>query len=163
MTFFDLVVLLILALSVVISVVRGLVREVLSLASWIGAFFVARYGAVVVAGWLPDWVSHASARLAIGFVLVMIAAVLLFSLLTVQIVKVVKITGLQGTDRALGALFGFARAVVIVLIAVLLAGMTPMPKSRTWQDALFSAPLEAVASVAAPWLPPEIRSRIRFD
>jgi membrane protein required for colicin V production len=148
---------------VAISVIRGLVREVLSLASWIGAFFVARYGAVVVAGLLPDWVSHPSARLAIGFVLVMIAAVLLFSVISLQIGKVVKITGLQGTDRALGALFGFARGLVISVIAVLLAGMTSLPKSASWQNALLSAPMEAIASVAQPWLPQEIRSRIRYD
>ena len=163
MTLFDVVLLLVLTLSVVISVLRGLVREVLSLASWIGAFFVARYGAVVVASWLPDWIANASARLAIGFVLVMIAAVLLFSLISMQIVKVVKITGLQGTDRALGALFGFARGVVIAVVGVLLAGMTPLPKTASWKNALFSAPLEAAAAAVEPWLPQEIRSRIRFD
>lgn len=163
MTAFDFALLLVVALSMVISVIRGLVREVLSLASWIGAFFVAKYGAVVVASWLPGWVSHPGARLAVGFVLVMVAAVLLFSLVSMQIAKVVKITGLQGTDRALGALFGLARGIVIALTAVLLAGMTPLPKTRSWQEAMLSAPLEAAAGAVQPWLPPEIRSRIRYD
>ncbi|HWQ37383.1 MAG TPA: CvpA family protein [Burkholderiales bacterium] len=163
MTAFDFVLLLVVALSMVISVVRGLVREVLSLASWIGAFFVAKYGAVVVASWLPGWVSHPGARLAMGFVLVMVAAVLLFSLVSMQIAKVVKITGLQGTDRALGALFGLARGIVIALTAVLLAGMTPLPKARYWQEAMLSAPLETAAKAVQPWLPSEIRSRIRYD
>ena len=62
MTIFDFVVLLILFLSTFISVMRGLVREVLSLASWVGAFLVAKYGAPVVSSWLTGLVSHPSAR-----------------------------------------------------------------------------------------------------
>ncbi len=163
MTVFDFAVLLIVVLSVVISVVRGLVREVLSLASWIGAFFVAKFGATVVASWLPGWITHPGVRLAVGFALVMIATVLLFSLISMQIVKVVKITGLQGTDRALGGLFGFTRGLVIAVVAVLIAGLTPLPKGRYWQDAMFSAPLEAAASILKPWLPDNISARISYD
>jgi membrane protein required for colicin V production len=163
MTIFDVVVLLIVVLSIAISVIRGLVREVLSLASWIGAFFVARFGATVVASWLPGWISHPGVRLAVGFVLVMVAAVLLFSLISMQIVKVVKITGLQGTDRALGGLFGFARGLVIAVIAVLIAGLTPLPKGRYWQEAMLSRPLEAAATALKGWLPENIRARISYD
>jgi membrane protein required for colicin V production len=163
MTVFDVIVLLIVVLSIAISVMRGLVREVLSLASWIGAFFVAKFGATVVASWLPAWISHPGVRLAVGFILVMIATVLLFSLISLQIVKVVKITGLQGTDRALGALFGFARGLVIAIIAVLLAGLTPLPQGRYWQEAVLSRPLEASANALKGWLPENIRSRISYD
>ena len=163
MTVFDVAVLLIVVLSVAISVIRGLVREVLSLASWIGAFFVARFGATVVASWLPGWISHPGVRLAVGFVLVMVATVLLFSVISLQIAKVVKITGLQGTDRTLGGLFGFARGLVIAVIAVLIAGLTPLPKGRYWQEAMFSKPLEAAAGALKEWLPENIRARISYD
>jgi membrane protein required for colicin V production len=116
-----------------------------------------------VASWLPGGISQPGVRLAVGFVLVMIATVLLFSLISMQVVKVVKITGLQGTDRALGGLFGFARGLVIAVIAVLIAGLTPLPKGRYWQDAMFSAPLEAAANVLKPWLPENISARISYD
>ena len=81
-----------------------------------------------------------SARLALGFVLVMVASVLLFSLISLQIVKLVKITGLRGTDRALGAFFGLARGVLVAVLLVLLAGLTPLPKERYWRDAFFRYP-----------------------
>ena len=157
MTIFDFVVLLILFLSIVISVMRGLVREVLSLASWVGAFLVAKYGAPVVAGWLPGLISHPNARLALGFVLVMVASVLLFSLLSLQFAKLVKVTGLSGTDRALGAFFGLARGVLVAVLLVLLAGLTPLPKERYWREAFFRAPLETMASWMRPRLPDNVR------
>lgn len=157
MTIFDFVVLLILFVSTAISVMRGLLREVLSLASWVGAFIVAKYGAPVVAGWLPGVVSHPNARLALGFVLVMVASVLLFSLISLQIVKLVKITGLRGTDRALGAFFGLARGVLVAVLLVLLAGLTPLPKERYWRDAFFRYPLETMAMWMRPRLPDTVR------
>jgi membrane protein required for colicin V production len=157
MTIFDLVVLLILFVSTAISVMRGLVREVLSLVSWAGAFFVAKYGAPVVASWLPGLVSHPNARLAFGFVLVMVASVLLFSLLSLQFAKLVKITGLSGTDRALGAFFGLARGVLVAVLLVLLAGLTPLPKERYWRDAFFRVPLETMALWMRPRLPDTVR------
>jgi membrane protein required for colicin V production len=157
MTIFDIVVLLILFLSTLISVMRGLVREVLSLASWVGAFLVAKFGAPVVAGWLPGLDSYPSARLIVAFVLVMIASVLLFSLLSLQIAKLVKISGLRGTDRALGAFFGLARGVLVAVLLVLLAGLTPLPRERYWRDAFFRVPLETMAMWMRPRLPDSIQ------
>lgn len=159
MTIFDYVVLLILFVSVVVSVMRGLVKEVLSLISWIGAFFVAKFGAPIVAAWLPGIVSNPNLRMAFGFVLVMIASVLLFSLLSLQIAKVVKVTGLSGTDRALGAFFGLARGVLVAVILVLLAGLTPLPKQPYWQNAFFRVPLETMAMWMRPRLPDTVRKR----
>ncbi|MEX0959871.1 MAG: CvpA family protein [Burkholderiales bacterium] len=163
MTVFDYVLLLILGVSVTISVVRGLVREVLSLASWIGAFLVAKYGAPVVASWLPDAVSHPNVRLGFGFVLVLVATVLLFSLLSLQVAKLVKLTGLTGTDRTLGALFGLARGFLIAMIAVLFGGLTPLPQERYWREAMFSVPLQRAALWIGPVLPDDIRDRISFE
>jgi membrane protein required for colicin V production len=157
MTILDFGFLLILCGSTAISIMRGLVREVLSLASWVGAFLVAKYGAPVVASWLPGLVSHPNARLALGFVLVMVASVLLFSFLSLQIAKLVKITGLGGTDRALGAFFGLARGVLVAVLLVLLAGLTSLPKERFWRDAFFRAPLETMALWMRPRLPDTVR------
>jgi membrane protein required for colicin V production len=163
MTVFDYVVLLILAISIVISVIRGLVREVLSLASWIGAFFVAKFGAPLVSEWLPGAVSHPGVRLAMGFVLVMVATVLLFSLVSVQVAKLVKFAGLKGTDRMLGAFFGFARGLVISVVVVLIVGLTPLPQERYWRDAMFRPPLETAAGWMRPWLPEQVHDRIKHE
>ena len=160
MTIFDYAFLLILLVSVAISVIRGLVREVLSLASWIGAFLVAKFGAPVVAGWLSGLIAHPKVRVVFAFILVMVAAVLLFSLLSLQVVKLVKMTGLTSTDRALGAFFGVARGVLIAVLLVLLASLTPLPREDYWRNAFFRYPLETMASWMQPRLPDTVQERM---
>ena len=161
MTVFDYVFLLILVVSVFISVVRGLVREVLSLLSWVGAFIVAKYGAPVVAVWLEGFISHPKIRIGFSFVLVMVASVMLFSLLSLHVAKLVKITGLKGTDRALGAFFGMARGVLVAVVLVLVASLTPLPKESYWRNAFFRYPLETMASWMQPKLPTAVQEKMK--
>ena len=160
MTIFDYVFLLILAVSMAISVIRGLSREVLSLVSWIGAFFVAKFGAPVVSGWMSGLIDNPKMRIAFSFVLVMVAAVLLFSLLSFQIAKIVKMTGLSGTDRALGAFFGLARGVLVAVVLVLVLSLTPLPRESWWRNAFFRYPLETMASWMQPRLPETVQERM---
>ncbi|KPK28632.1 MAG: hypothetical protein AMJ66_10620 [Betaproteobacteria bacterium SG8_40] len=161
MTVFDYVFLLILFVSMFISVIRGLVREVLSLLSWVGAFVVAKFGAPVVAEWLSGFIAHPKIRIGFSFVLVMVASVMLFSLLSLQVAKLVKMTGLRGTDRALGAFFGLARGVLVSVVLVLVASLTPLPQERYWRDAFFRYPLETMASWMQPRLPYTVQERMK--
>ena len=91
MTVFDLIAVLVIAISVGFSIWRGFVREVLALLSWIAAFWLARLFAAVVAGWLPSSWSHQGLRIAIGFVAVMLVSVLVLSLVSMFIVRLVKV------------------------------------------------------------------------
>ena len=163
MTVFDLVALLVIAVSVGFSIRRGLVREVLSLLSWIIAFWLARLFAAVVAGWLPSAWSHQGLRIAIGFIAVIVVSLLVFSLACAFIVHLVKVAGLTVSDRMLGALFGLLRGVLIVVIMVLLGGMPTEPREPYWRQALFSGPLEKMASWVKPWLPEDIARRVSFE
>ena len=163
MTVFDLIVILVIAVSVGFSIWRGLVREVLALLSWVAAFWLARLFAAVVAGWLPASWSHQGLRIAIGFVAVMLVSVLVFSLVSMMIVRLVKVAGLTTTDRMLGAVFGLLRGLLIVVIMVLLGGMTSEPREPYWRHALLSGPLERMASWVKPWLPEDIARRVSFE
>jgi len=163
MTVFDLIVIAIVAVSVGISIWRGLVREVLALASWIGAFWIAKELAGFTATWLPDTVSNPGLRLMFGFIGVMLASLLVFSLVGMLIVHLVKVAGLTAPDRMLGAAFGLLRGVVIAVTVVLLGGMTSAPREPYWRDALLSAPLEAAALWVKPWLPRDVARRVSFE
>lgn len=163
MTVFDLVVIAIVAVSVGISIWRGMVREVLALASWIGAFWLAKELAGFTATWLPDSLTNPGLRLMFGFVAVMLASLLVFSLTGMLIVHFVKVAGLTASDRMLGAAFGLLRGLLIAVTMVLLGGMTSAPREPYWRDALLSAPLEAAALWVKPWLPRDVARRVSFE
>ena len=163
MTVFDLIVIAIVAVSVGISIWRGVVREVVALASWIGAFWIAKELAGFAATWLPDSVSNPGLRLMFGFIALMLASLLVFSLTGMLLVHLVKVAGLTASDRMLGAAFGLLRGFLIAVTVVLLGGMTSAPREPYWRDALLSAPLEAAALWVKPWLPRDVARRVSFE
>jgi len=75
----------------------------------------------------------------------------------------VKSAGLAAEDRILGGVFGLARGALIVLVLVLLAGLTSLPKRPVWRDAVLSPPLEALALSVKIWLPGDLSRRISYN
>lgn len=163
MTLFDYAVLLIVGFSVLLSVMRGAVREILALLSWVVAFWLANIYAARLAFLLPEGIPSESLRLLAAFVIIFLVVLLLMSLATIALSALVKTIGLGPLDRGLGALFGLARGLLIVLVLVLLAGLTSAPRQRYWRNAMFSAPLEALALSIKPWLPEGVSRRINYD
>ncbi|MBB3211264.1 membrane protein required for colicin V production [Herbaspirillum sp. Sphag1AN] len=162
MTIFDYLVLLVLGCSIVISMLRGLVRELLSLASWIIAFVVANAYGEALTPMLPDVFPGESTRLIVAFIALFIGTRLLMALLTRAVEELVKASGLSLIDRALGAVFGLARGVVIVLVVVLLCGTTEIPQQPFWKNALFSPWAEQAIAVVEPHLPGQITQHVHF-
>ena len=162
MTLFDYLTLFVLLASVVISATRGLVREVLSLASWVAAFMVANLYGETLAQWLPAIVPGALTRLIIAFVVLFIGTRLLMGLLILMCESLIKAGGLSFVDRSLGSLFGFARGLLIVLIAVILCGMTAIPQQPFWKDAMLSPLAESAARTVKPFLPDEFARHVQF-
>ncbi len=163
MTAFDLIAVLVVAVSVGFSIWRGLVREILALVSWVAAFWIARTFTGVVAGWLPASLSHQGLRTAIAFISIMLVSVLVLGVLTMLAVKLVKAAGLTTSDRVLGAFFGLLRGILIVVVLVLVGGMTSEPREAYWRNALLSSPLERLALLAKPWLPDDVGRRVSFE
>ena len=62
-----------------------------------------------------------------------------------------------------GMLFGLARGGLIVLVLVLLAGLTTLPRDPIWRNAMLSSPLESLALYVKAWLPGELSRRIKYD
>ena len=163
MTVFDYVVLVIMGLSVLLSILRGFVREALALASWLVAFFVAKLYTLELAPLLPQSIPSQSLRLLAAFLILFLAALLICSLLAIALSAVFKRAGLGWMDRCLGALFGLARGIIIVGVLVLLGGLTTVPKDVRWRNAMFSAPLEAMVINVLPWFPNDIARHVKYD
>ncbi|MEW5769627.1 MAG: CvpA family protein [Pseudomonadota bacterium] len=158
----DLLVLAILVGSAALGLLRGLTREVFSLAAWILAFLGARLLGPLVSPLMPGADNPAlqyAAAMALVFVAVLIGASLLGGLLA----GLVRLAGLGPYDRLLGVMFGAARGVVAVVGLALLAGLTAMPKTTFWQSAQSRVPLELAAQKVVPWLPRDVSVLIKYS
>ena len=146
----------VLLVSMLLGAWRGLVFEVLSLLSWVAAFVMAQWLALDAAQYLPMGDSSDVMRYGAGFVLVFVATVLLGSLVAVVLKKLTTAVGLRPVDRALGAIFGSIRGVLLLLLATVLVGMTPMKSSPAWQASVGAGVAVAVLNGLRPVLPSDL-------
>lgn len=145
----------VLAVSLLLGAWRGLVYEVLSLANWVAAFVLAQWLAPAVAQKLPMAGATEVVRYAAGFVLVFMVAVFAGSLLTWLISKLFQLAGLRPTDRALGAVFGLMRGVVLLMALVVLVAMTPFRTQPWWTQSQVAPWITAAVKGLKPVLPQE--------
>ncbi len=160
MTHADWVIVGILGLSVVVSVFRGFVKEAFSLATWVVAGVVAFRFSDLGAQRLAVWIETPSIQLITSFLVMFIGLLIVGGLLGVLVGQMVKQTGLSGTDRVLGALFGLVRGVVVITIGVLLAGLTPFVEDPWWQASLLLPHFETMAEQVVGQLPPAMQDQL---
>jgi membrane protein required for colicin V production len=161
-TIFDYLVIFVLVSSVITGTLRGLVKEILSLAGWIIAFVVANAYGPWLAAMLPEAIPGVVVRLIVAFIALFIVARILIALVTMAIEALIEAGGLSLADRGLGSLFGLARGIVIVLAGVILAGMTSMPKQDFWKHALLSPMAESGVRTVKPFLPADMAQHVHF-
>jgi membrane protein required for colicin V production len=161
MSVFDLIVIGIVALSTIIAFWRGLIRGVMSLVALIAAVLAAIQFSPAVAAMLSALGDPVTRYLA-AFALIFIVVALVGALLGWVLSRAIRAIGLGFVDRLLGAVFGVARGVLIVVIAVLLAGLTTLPRQEWWQNALLAPPLVIAALSLRPWLPQAFAKRLDY-
>ena len=163
MTWFDYAVLAVLAISAVIGIWRGLVREVFALAGWIAAVVVALLFAGEVATLMPASFATLVVRTFIAAVGLFVLVLITVSIAGLIVAKAVRAAGLALADRTLGGVFGFARGILILLILVLVAGFTALPMQPFWREAKLAGPFETAAIAVKPFLPRELGDRVRYE
>lgn len=162
MTAFDYIVIAIIIGSIIIALVRGLIAEVLSLSAWLLAFWCAKEFAPQVSLFMPADLAGEGLRLVAAFVLLFFLVWLGSALLRVLLTGIISSVGLGGLNRGLGAVFGAARGLVLVVGLVLLGGLSNVPTQPMWQNALFKQPLEQAALSLKPWLPDLLANNVRY-
>lgn len=169
MTVFDLAVIGVVGMSVIFGFARGFVRVVISLVAWVVALVAAAQYADLIAAMLPQFsTSDGTApnapmtRHIVAFALIVVGVLLAGALIGWLLSRLVRVIGLGFVDRALGALLGFARGMLIVVLGVLIAGLTALPKREWWQNASLSRPLTEAALNLRPWLPQRWAERLDF-
>ncbi|MBY0580031.1 MAG: CvpA family protein [Burkholderiales bacterium] len=162
MTAIDYAVLSIMAVSVLLGVMRGFVRELLSLAAWVAAFWSANAFSSALSDMLPQAISSAPLRILVAFVALFLGTLMVLALLTQLLSGLVKRVGLGWVDKVFGFAFGMGRGMLIVMVLVLLSGMTAFPESATWKHAQFRGVLETGAVIAKSRLPEGLARYVRF-
>jgi membrane protein required for colicin V production len=144
--------------SVFVGLLRGVTREIVSLAGWVLGLVLAFFFAEQVGATLP--VEPPELRTVIGAVLILAGVLVLAALLGAVLRALLAAVKLSALDRLLGGLFGLARAALVLGVAVLLASGTPVPKAGWWKESLLLPWLEAGVAFATPLLPEPI-ARLR--
>ena len=149
----DLAMLLWLILSVVIGLMRGLVFELVSLLGWVVAFFGAFWLAPMLAPYLPVASAGSVLNETASFVCAFIAILILWGLAARLVRLVLHATPLRLPDRVLGAGFGLARGVVVLLLVATVVGVTPLESSDAWQRSRMAPWLNEALQEINPLLP----------
>ncbi len=147
MLWVDWVILAVVAGSTVIGVVRGFLRETLSLAVWVFALVVTILLYLKMAVLLEPFIESVAARNGAAILVLFIACLLVGGLLNFVIIRLAKLAGLSATDRMLGMVFGFLRGVVVVVM-IFMAGkyLVPLQKEVWWQESLLRNHVERLES-----------------
>ena len=153
----DLVLLGLVVLSVIVGFWRGFIKEVFALAVWVFAFLAAFHFSGLLAVHLEPWVTVPSAQQGLAFAGIFLLVIIVGGLLTWLISQLVEKTGLSGTDRVFGAVFGAARALILLLALIIVAGFTPVPQDPWWQESRVIQSLMPLADWSAAFLPDPVR------
>ena len=131
----DIAILLVTALSCVFGFWRGFVKEILGLVTWVAALLIAWVGSEGLSGLMANFIETDSVRDVFAFALIFIIVVLLGSVLSRVLVKLLTITGLRFIDCFLGGMFGIARGLIIVLVSILISSIF-VSETEQWQQSM---------------------------
>ncbi len=163
LTTLDFVLLGVLGLSALLGAMRGLVAEVLSLAVWIAAFWLAfAYGAQI-APWFAGSVHDAAMRLFLAYAVVFVAAMIAGGMVTWFVGTLVRSLGLGGVDRFFGLTFGAVRGVALGCVIVLLLGFTTLPQEAQWRSSPLLPQYQRGAEWMKDWLPQAAAEHVVYE
>jgi len=148
MNWADITILVVLVLSGLISLRRGFIKEALSLVVWLVALVVAVTFREPMAQLLTNAIAEPSLRAIAAFALLFVVTLILGGLLNHLISQLVAVTGLTGTDRFLGFIFGVLRGgLVVVAVVVVLPEFLPVEQDSWWQNSLLIPQFVGLKSV----------------
>jgi membrane protein required for colicin V production len=156
MNFADYCIVAALGLSVLMGLWRGLIGELLALACWVAAFWAAwSFGDRLAARF--DAITLPSARLLLGYALCFFVVLISGAIVSFLVRKLVAESGLSGSDRLLGMVFGLLRGLAIVTLTVLVLQFTPLPRDPWWHHSQLLPTFDNGARWLTARLPGEVR------
>ena len=157
----DIAIVAIVLISMFVGLFRGFIREALSLCSWIVALWIAYNYAVAGALYLLPYIDQPPLRIVVAFALIFVVALILISIFSHLIYRILSLTGISGVDRSLGTLFGLIRGVVIVSVLILAATFMDFTSHPWWQNSLLVGYFNPVTGFIQSLLPADISEFVK--
>lgn len=127
----------VIAFSVIMGIVRGFVREAMSLVTWVVAISVGILYCEAFSVYFSK-ISMLGIRLTLSFVLLVLGSLIIGGIISHVIVRIIRLTGFGITDRIIGTFFGFARGAAIVSILILIVQQTSIRNDKLYQESLIA-------------------------
>jgi membrane protein required for colicin V production len=149
----DIALLAVLAASMLFGLLRGLLFEVLSLAGWVAAYLIAQFATPALQPYIHIGDAGSGLNHGVTFACAFIVALIVWGIAARLVRLLVRATPLSAIDRLLGAGFGLARGVLVLLVVATVVGLTPLREAPAWQSSEGAAWLNAALQGIKPWLP----------
>lgn len=151
----DLGIIALIGFSAIFGVMRGFVRESMSLVTWVTAAFIATFYCTKVAAYLT-FISMMGLRYLIAFLLLVMVTLIIGGIVSFWISRLITLTGFSITDRVVGTMFGVLRGILVVAIAVLVAGSSTLVQQPLWKTSQLIPHFQPLAAWIKTSLPDDL-------
>lgn len=158
----DLIIIGIIFISVIISLMRGFVKEAFSLTGWLTSFWVAMTFSSGMAELFGSSIKDPTLRFFAAFVSLFVLSLVVASIVNFFASQFIQRVGLTGIDRTIGGVFGFLRGILLVTIIVMLLGLTTLPKESWWHESFFMFRFEVIATWLKDLLPSDVAGYFKY-
>lgn len=145
MSWIDYVVVAICVASAAFGFWRGFVKEAIALMTWLVAIVLAWQAAWLVEDSLGEWTAAPELRVWAARAIIFVAVLIVGGLLSWLMRALIRKSGLSGTDRSLGAIFGLARGVLLVGLVAIAIDLADFETESWWSEARLRPFCEQVA------------------
>lgn len=159
----DVAIATVIGLSVITGIFRGFVKELISLGVWVLAFWFAMTYSQIAGSWFQPYIADKTACTALGFVLVLVATLIVGAIVNSIISHILHRSGLSGIDRLLGGGFGFARGVFIASLLMLVFKMTSLPVNEYRSKSVLYVQFDPLVDWLYTHTPDVIKKMAVFD
>jgi membrane protein required for colicin V production len=149
-------------ISAIIGLFRGFVKEAFSLVIWVIAIWIGLNFSREFSMFLNTMIDYPSIRIALSFAVLFFLTLLIGAVVSYLLSELVKKTGLTGTDRFAGMIFGIARGFVLTAIMIMLAGLTPLPEDPWWKESSLIPPFQSLAVWLREVIPSSMAGYIKY-
>ncbi len=162
MIWIDYTILGLILISAIIGLFRGFIKEAFSLVIWVIAIWIGLNFSRDFSTFLGSLIEYPSLRIAISFAVLFFLTLLIGAVISYLLSELVKKTGLTGTDRVAGMIFGIARGFVLTSIMIMLAGLTPLPEDPWWKESVLIPPFQSLAVWLREAIPSSVAGYIKY-